>query len=407
MNRFSFLVLVFLLVMPVLVCGCADDDNDDDGEPTYDDYVADGKSFLTDNDAAHAARAFDAALALRPESVDARVGLVMAGPMRLFNFVDQIITTISEITFSVDRDPDKEGAAVEQELHPIHLYLVEKLGDLVTQSETSYDELAGEAIDFELELYPLEAADVPLLTMSGVFDETDLDVVAAANALVHGGIELLLAYNMEFDYNAIGVPLSDGEMHIIETLELVMGILDGVINSELYPNFLQLLEDGGAAHLANSGISLGNAFARMGSALDRLAAETGPQDDAPIAFDDANGNGRWDVDTEDVFFGEYRLDPSVVAAIRELAETMAPVFYEGSPLDPNPDVEDLLYLSDLNAILEALGVLPLDLGGLVIEGLPAGPGINVGLFFYEPEPDALRDLLSLLIDIWYNPGELF
>jgi hypothetical protein len=79
---------------------------------------------------------------------------------------------------------------------------------------------------------------------------------------------------------------------------------------------------------------------------------------------------------------------------------LAVAFYEGSPADADPTRVNLLRLSDLNDLLAALGVLPLSLGSLEIDGLPSWIALNVGAFFSNPSPNELRQMLELLIKVW-------
>jgi hypothetical protein len=414
MRRPSFICCVTLVLCLGFVFGCGEDE-DEDSSLGYNDYLAMGKTNLVENDSAHASNYFHDALEFEPSSVEAKTGLTLVGPMRFVNFIDQIIETISAITFDEEFGPD--GEPTDKSLpqpgdpdyvHPIHEYLIEKVEIYQQAAELSYSEIVGEPdLQFELESYVIEMAGLEFFAMGGEFDLTDVHFVMGVNALLDGVDQFLLAHNLSYDYTAIGVQLSDEPMHIIETIDMIVQILDGLLYSEDFPNFLLLLEYGGTERMNQAGIQLGNAFARVGLSLDALKLETDDQSDDQVTYVDANGNGRYDTGVDDLLLGSLLIEADIAAALETAAANFAAAFYEGSPLDENPNVVDLLYLADLNELLRAFGVFPLDLGSIVIEGFPAGLGINVGSFFSDPSPDAIRNVLLFVVDLWNDPGSLF
>ncbi|MDP8223377.1 MAG: hypothetical protein P9L99_08465 [Candidatus Lernaella stagnicola] len=402
----SFLCLLFLLC---IVPACADDDADDAEPPDYDEWIAQGKHYLIDNDAEHAARAFNEALELQPDSVDAKFGLVLAGPMRLLNFVDQILSTITNITFDNDwQKQQTERDYNEENTHPIHLYLVEKLGYVVWDGEAAYADLLTETnLQFQLDELTLSIDEAPLLSFGGEFDEADLHFFAALNSALNGVIHILLAHNLSFDYTAIGVPLSDEEMHIIETIDMIIGLLDGLLASETFPDFMYLLEEGGVENMQEAGCALGHTFTRLDEMLAALAAETDDQSDDQIRFDDLNGNGHFDLGVDDLLLGDVVLDAELAVELETLAVNYSAAFYEGTPHDVNSQTIETLHLADLNGLLTALGLFPLELGPLTLNGLPDLGGLPVGPFFADPAPDAVRGALQFLVTLWTDPGSLF
>jgi len=101
------------------------------------------------------------------------------------------------------------------------------------------------------------------------------------------------------------------------------------------------------------------------------------------------------------------LDAELAVELETLAVNYSAAFYEGTPHDVNSQTIETLHLADLNGLLTALGLFPLELGPLTLNGLPDLGGLPVGPFFADPAPDAVRGALQFLVTLWTDPGSLF
>jgi hypothetical protein len=270
------------------------------------------------------------------------------------------------------------------------------------QADEYYLELAGmEGLRFQLDQYILEAADVQLIHFSGVFDNTDLNFIGAVNSLGLGVMHLLLGLDMRFDPTLLAIDVSDEEQSTVDSINMIVDLIDGLLTSETYPTFLALAPEYGEAYMNRAGIDFGNGFTRIPLTLDSLAAETEDPLGGPIRFFDIDKNGRYNEAKDPLILGEsFHLEPRLVTAIRATAENLAPVFYEGSELDEYP--WDVQYLSPatFNELLIYLGVLPIELGPIKIDQLPEMPKLNVGGFFSDPQPEGIRNILFLFVELW-------
>lgn len=400
----------WFLLFCLLLASCADDNGRDDSSPSAGDYVAAGKQYLTANQAADAARAFNEALALDPTNVEAQYGLVLAGPMRLFNFIDQIIGTINSISFA-DQPDDKANAAYEPPAPPasgnvIQEYIFQEVESQLAESDYYYQQLRDRTdARIHLDDYRLVMADIEILAFGGDFGPPELAVIGGLNAIADGLMRLLLAHNFEFDYTKLRLPATGELTDTMDIISFVFELLGDLLDSPTYPNFLYLDRFDGVAQMQQAGIQLGNAGARLEEAFAKLAAEP-LNPDAPITFTDRNGNGRFDLGIDGVQVGEtLELEPDLALAVSDLVYSLSLDFYEGSTLDPTPNTEYLFTLSELNELLRVLGVLPFELGPITISGFPGFIGIDIGEFFADPAPDGLRRILEWVVAVWENPGD--
>jgi len=409
---------------------CGDDDDDDDGA-SYEDYLLLGKQYLVANEGAAAADAFGNALALNDAGHEARYGLLLANSLMLTNFIDQIMETISAITF--EGDENDSGKSTEPEhINAIHLYLLEYNLPAVDENEELYDALSAvENPGIQLDHYELSIEGEPLLTFGGEFDKADLHLFGAYNALIGGVLHLLMAHDLYFDPFCLDLgDLLSGDLETEELVEVLIGVFECLMNSESHPTFLNLDANWGLEYMQQAGVDLGNTMARLASAFTAMALETDDQADDQLGYTDVGGNGRYDAEVDPVFIGkELTMEPELAVAIAHLAAAMAPVFYEGSTADADPaavtkvspaDFNELLTAlkllpividsktiseipgqEELTKILQLLGILPLELGPYTIESLPAWPNLNVGRIFAEPSEDLLRIGVELLVKYWY------
>lgn len=429
--------ILCLLFGGLCLVGCGDDDDDDDA-PGYDDYLRLGKQYLAANDGAAAADSFADALAIRKTADEARYGLFLANSLMLTNFVDQIVETIGAMTFEGSEEQSAK-AGEPAHINAIHLYLLEYNLPAFDENEELYAALRDvDGLTFALDHYELSIDGQALLTFSGEFDTADLHLFAAYNALLGGVLHLLMAHDLYFDPYCLGLgELLSGDVADDELVAMLMGMFECLLDSENYPTFLYLDSTWGVEYMQQTGVDLGNAFARLAQAFAAMAGETDAQQDDPFGYTDTEGNGRYDSALDPVFIGkELTLEPELAVAIAHLAEAMAPVFYEGSTADANPAVETKISPADFNELLTALdvlplvidaktiaeipgqetltkilqllGILPLELGPYTIAALPAWPALNVGQIFADPSDDLLRNLLEFVVANWdWLSGLLF
>jgi len=415
-SRGSWLILLFVIV----ACGvssCASDSSHQD-QATLNELLAAGKQYLAENRGEDAAAAFRRAWSLDAESTDAQYGLFLANIMQFANFVDQILGTINGLNFqsglSAGDAPLPTGGEIttcsvasdDDYADPIHNYLREFIVPQIVENETLYAALAqAPELRFALGSYPIQINKENLLEFGGEFDRVDLHFFGAVNALLHGLLQFILAYDLRFDFTVLQLPELGADAPLTDTIDMIVDLLDALLSSETFPTFLRLMPETGAADLQTAGIDFGNAFARLSLAWSMMARESGARADNQFGYNDLNHNGRYDGNAEPAFMGRTAvLDPQLALAVWDLSDVLTAVFYEGSPADADPTHANLLRLSDLNDLLAALGVLPLSLGSLEIDGLPSWIGLNVGAFFSDPTPDELRQMLELVIKIWELVG---
>ncbi len=405
-----------VLLLVALSVACGKDNSSFATNPSVDDLLDQGKEQLALNEGLAAAEAFAQAQVLVPANTDAAYGLLLADVMQFPNFIDDIVEQINGLNFQEELTsgegaatsgpsfaPASSGGSFDSDFtDPIHAYLREKLVPAMEQGEVQYAALTSQAdLAFETPVFDLSINGSTLLSFGGVFDQTDLHFFGALNSLLDAALHLLLALDLRFDPTVLQLPKSDPDATLVETLNMIFDLLSGLLTSEDYPTFLYLVENTGVADMQAAGIDMGNTFTRFALAFESLRRETGNQADAQLGYHDANGNDRYDPAEETLFIGStVELDPALAVEIAELCAILPAVFWEGSAYDVDPTRVDTLRLSDLDGLLEVLNVLPIDLGPLTIDGLPTWIEINVGQVFSDPEPDEVRRLLVLVVNLW-------
>jgi len=410
----SVISLGLLALLCFLLFSCSDNDETVD-DPGLEDFIRQGKQHLINNEAHYAAVQFEKALAIDADNTDAQAGLVMAGPMRLFNFIDQVISTINAISFNPENNVTNAQFAPSSingdDINAIHLFFIEEVLPELARAEEIYPQLmAGPDFTFELEHYGFRMNGEDLLSYGGLFDKTDLHMIGAFNSISYAIVNLLLAHDLGFDYTQLAIELGSGgaEKSTLETIDMIMSLLYELFHSERFPHFLYLEPGSGVESMNITGLAIANAFTRMVDTFDSLAAETGPQDNSPVHYVDVNGNGVYDRDADRVFLGqEIEIQPTEVDVARQLCVDIAAAFYESSTQEPNPYEVALLSMTDFNDLLHLVGVLPIELGPLTIRQFPGLIRLNVGSFFAHPSQDGLRSFLQLIIDIWNDPSLFF
>ncbi|MCZ7582508.1 MAG: hypothetical protein M5R36_03780 [Deltaproteobacteria bacterium] len=394
-----------MTVLTAAVSGCVDWSQPRE-DLDVDDIIAIGKGYLLEERGAQASEAFRAAIDLDADSAEARYGLMMAQIMQFTNLIDEFVLLIGQLDLGGTAKNASTTSAETVDLGAlIHGFLNDTLVPLLKSNEEQYAILAGQAdLQFDLERYILRVNDSPVLDVGGEFDKTDLHFFGAVNAALDGVLEFLLAYNLGFDINALSLPESDPNTDLYTTVSGYLDLVEALLTDPTYPDFLTLV-DGGDGHLSASGVALGNVFVRLRRMLDQVATERDPQDDDPVRFLDYNHDGSYDKWSEPIAVGTlFVIDPELASALRVTAPRVAAAFFDGSSADPDPGRASPLTAADLNELLRALDVLPIVLGNpdrpFVIGGLPDFIGLDIGSFFHDADPFALRDFLIQVIDIW-------
>jgi len=404
--KWTFLLVALFLLFSILVFSCEEDNSDDAGELDYHQLMSLGKFYLEHGDGYTAADYFEMALVKEPESIEAKYAVVVSGPMIFMNFFDRIMGTIDALSFAGVGVEGKsmlfEYEKPKSDGNQIHLYLHDKIIKEMVSVENAYLDIENEdVIRLSLDGYVLILLEDELLRLGGEFDNTDFYLFGAANSLVNGAIKLLLAHNLYFDYTMLVLPEIPTDGDVIETIDPIIELLDNLLHSVDFPDFLKLVKGTGARNMQLAAIDLGLAFVRFRQTIESLGHEAGGQNGHQITYVDVNENGRYNVSVDSLKIGpELVLEADIVAALMKLSGKLAPGFFEGSDMDRTPDVVDFITPADFTDILTALEIMPFIFGSVTIENLPEYPRINVGDFFANPTKDGLRNFLLSVISIW-------
>jgi hypothetical protein len=397
---------VFFVLAFFLFSSCAEK-NEEKSEPGWRDYLALGKVHLAQGQREAAQAAFENSLAINPETDEARFGIFLCGLMQISDFVGQVMESIDGLTFK-GRDVNNKSASTGTAMSdPIHDYIDKFLLSAMERNEEIYEQLS-DLPDFRFHFVPFDlvANGSKVISFSGDFDRTDLRFLGAVNAFLAGALHFLMAYNLDYDVQALVLPKTDPNRTTFETIDAYMKMIEDLLASERFPYFLMVAGSGGVDSLRAAGVDFGNGFTRIHSTFDSLAEEEGDgENQDQIRYYDAGGDGRYDVHYDTVYLGDAPiLGPVLAEALYTLTAKMAAVFYEGSPQDADPEKIDELSPADLNELLMALNVLPLALGDssnpFYITGFPGWFSFDVGGFFSTPQPSGLRDLLGLVVRVW-------
>ncbi|MBZ0271339.1 hypothetical protein K8I61_04835 [bacterium] len=394
-----FTLVVAIVAICVAASGCNDDEAFLD-DPSVSEIIAIGKEYLADERGAEAAEAFKAALKKDGDNVEATLGLFLSQIMQVTNIVDELAKLLSELDLGGAKSTAKDKVLIGDLLHD---FFRDTMLTPLSTNETHYAFLVA-AADFQYDFprYALRVSTIELFSFSGEFDVTDVHALGAVNALFYGVVELLLAHDLNFDINALALPDFAG-LSTFETIAAVLDLVEGMMASEQYPDFLAL-DENGVTPMQTAGVAFGDAFARMTYAFDALALERDTQGDDQFRFDDFDHDNRYDARDEPIYVGtSFDLPAELAVAIDITAAALAVAFYDESPKDIDPNARNPLSASDLNALLRALDVLPIVIGEgprpLVIDGLPGFITIDIGPFFANPSHDGLRAFLLSIIDL--------
>ncbi len=395
-------LLIPIFIFCAILIGCAADDDNDEDEYTAQDYVNLGKHYLTENESLEAEKAFEAALDIKHDSEDAQFGLFLARLIRLPNLIDQIIGTISSISFE---DQANDQAAKSLQTQPefsssIHEYLYENVGGRLFENEELYETLATASnFEFDIERYAIMIDESALMEFSGRFDQCDVAFLGGLDAVLNALMNFLLSVDLSFDPTLLILPDTE---EVTESNELVLAyleLIENLLTSEAEPSFLRYREDG-SPYLQQTAIDLGNAFARIADTYDCMTNAALDRSIYQVRYFDRNADGVYTPYKDPVDIGDdLELNPDLAAALQYLADLLPPAFYEGTEADSDPSDTATITPADFNELLYGLDLLPIELGPIVIDALPDYPEINISEIFVDPDPNALRDTLLTIIDI--------
>jgi hypothetical protein len=399
-----------MAICAMLVLGSCQEQIGDENETSLDHLISIGKAYLVDGNGVSAADAFDSARKIDAASTDAQFGLMLANVMQFTNLVDELLMILGEADFnqSGQQDGGKSVPAKSGGLNEIlHDLFNDAILTKIVQTEIQYLDLTtGGEFSFQLDRYVLGISGITLVDFAGEFDKADAHFIGALNASIYGIMNLVFAHNLNFDIENLSPPSWNPEAALVGALAPWVDLLESLLTSTSYPEFLVLLQEGGAAKMQHAGVDFGNMFSRLNLCFRQMGQETDSQQDDQVRYRDANNNGQYNEQTDAVLIGKtLALSPSETAGVMDFCENMAAVFHDGSLLDENPDFPDLLTPATFNGLLTGFGVLPIPVGDpaapwFYFDELPAWPGVEVGYFFAYPEPAGLRSLLFETIDLW-------
>jgi len=402
MRRVALLLVVSLVLFVVVGCESTEED-----KPTYDELIGFGKKYLEQQDAVAAAEAFEAALKLRPDGVDAKYGLFLANIMQVTNLFSNLLDLIDEAegldTFGTSDQPF--GTYLQE-------FLQKVLEPKLTRNEELFLELASEEeLLFTLDSYKLVIGEDVLFDWHGRFKQPELHLLGAVNALILAIDHMANSYYLDFDPTKIEEmpPLSDD---LFETAGALLEFIEDLMNDSHYPHFLELKGDEGAVRMPAAGLLLGAAWFRIIESFELASSQEGDRLDDPITYKDLNGNGTRDPEEPLIIHGvpliaellgsinelppdqigeDAELEGQLVELLEDLLSVFGAAFLDTSPYDIFPEESNPITLADLQPLLVYFGILPFPLPFMDRFGVEPGP------FFYSPETDGMRELIRELI----------
>lgn len=386
MKRHWVWCLAAMLVLVGLVSACNPEEEED--ETTTAEAIAKGKAALEIGDGVGAAKYFRYAQAHDLYNRDADYGLVMANLTAMVNLVDSIVPLAP---LFADGQQVEEGPSVAVGDHLQSILETSAVADF-RASEEAFGRLAPiRPLSFELERYPWSLGGGELLVLGGEFDRADLDFFGALTSLVLGVLDIAASHNLDINLGTLTLPSFDFAGDPLTAIAGFHGLLEALLDDPYFDNFLMMEEDG-AARMAQAGVELGTAFDRLYRMFNELTTETDDQSNDAIRFADDNGDGRYTRTTDRVFLGELEIRAETADALAGLFHNLSLALWEGSSADPSPLTTERLTLAMLNDLLVALGLLDEPL-------LPDWIGFDIGQVFSDPHPAGLRGLVQTLADI--------
>jgi len=396
-------LLVVLSFAALVMFGC---ESTEDDKPTYDELIGFGKKYLEQQDAVSAADAFDAALKLRADGVDAKYGLFLANIMQVTNLFSNLLELIDEA----------EGLESFGGSEPIGSYLQEFLRDILEPSlarnEQLFLELAATPdILFQLGSYRLTIGEDLLIGWQGRFKQPELHLLGAVNSLILAAVHIVNAHYLDFDPAKLEEipPFSDD---LLETVGALLEFIDDLMYDPNYPEFLYLKGEEGVARMQAAGVLLGAAWFRIIESFELASVQEGGRLDDPMTYEDLNSNGVRDPEEPLIIRGmpllaellgelegvppeqvgeDVEIAGELTGILEDLLSIFGAAFLDSSPFDIFPEEANPITLADFNPILVYFEVIPFPIPFIDMIDFYPGP------FFAEPEPDGLRSLIEDII----------
>jgi hypothetical protein len=344
-----------------------------------------------------AALQFQQGLALDPNAVNCRYGLTLADSLREFDTIS-ILWSYVESFLEGYQPPSRAEPQTGQAF-------LDDLINLILQN--AYFEAADEAID-QVEWLRANAPDVvyPLDTMPiilnfdviadphGDYDLPDAVSAEAWSGATAGIIKHVAALNLDFDLGLVfELTTIDFGMPFEELLGVLVDYLLRLFDNPLYPDFFTLKNN--AADYKAAGLETGLGWLHAAETFKLIVAETSPQTNEVLGYDDLNNNQSWQENEPLIIppWGPLPADENAAAwAFAKLFQQLANSFLDYTEYDTDPDNPQPFHLAYLNPVLEALGLPGLipDLDFLIID---------FGASYRDADPTGLRDTIVFILHI--------
>lgn len=360
-----------------------DDDNDDNDDDTPEpscpaDDLETAKAFLSAGNADAARALFQAILEEYPACSDAYFGVALADQLRLVDILDELLYLLLD---PIEKKTTIDVGAViadyaENLLEPITVEILENLAACA----------GDEALHFLLDNLTLAVRGLDVLVYAGEYDHGDVLLQQGEFTMFAAALNTILAADLSFDFQIVLDHAANWEgMGTTDLILDILAMLLEIIDDPNFPEFLSLRE-GGLERMAEAGRQMGFAFQYLHDATAWLQAE--PIDDIRdvTGCSDRNDNGRCEGD-EFLHGLMYSLPADLHAGLREVDLALRDSYWDGTELDVDPEAANFFRLSEFNRVLRYFGLPPLLLP------IP----IDFGGLYTDPDPEALKDTLRLII----------
>jgi len=390
-------LLAILLALAVFLSACASDDGGgeskqpdkkdrtDTARPDVTELVAQGKSYLAQLDTKNAWETFDRVCELRGDLPDGHLGIYLSDEIILVDWLQSLVEALSNFLNGwLSKGSDKVAGDV---VHDIIENFAQPLADEMVEH---LEQIKGD-FSFYLPSYPLLRYDERVVCdLGGEWDQSDALIVRGGARAFLGMMDLLLAYDLDFDVGHLVDIAIPPDADLRETLLILVNAFLAILNDPDYPDFLYLYDDGFTLQ-PQAGVEMGRGLLDIVSGFASVLNETDPQSDDIVGYIDENHNSKWDS-------GE----PLVLPYIRHISNDQAAFTWsvlniidlagrsmlDGTEYDTSPD-PNLFPLVSINPLFETLGFPPL---------LP-DVSVDLGKFYREPSHEGLHDALVAILNL--------
>ncbi len=406
------LTLPAVILLLLAFGGCSDDN------PGFNEWIAQGKQDLSQDNGAAARDAFEAARQIRPDDPTAIYGQLLAMIQETFN----LLTVTLDLTGETFASPTAEVADLST--FPVEDFTSGLLQFFVF-------ERAGEMIDLVNELKTLEnpefvldgQADPPqrlvlslldhtLLEISGRFDLGEALFIEGFAHIARALADVNLALFLDFNLGCLDLEFPENPTQL-ELMTFIASNLDALLTDpacrppasrcERYPDgicpLFFTIDDSlpnsegmtGTDLVLRAKSSFARAYNALLSALESIEGETHKQTGEVVGYVDANQDGVWNVGENFQGPNTGRFDLTGIEAgttdvtgVTIYWDAMRSVFESDLPFD----------LAATNRLIADLLHLP------YVVDIPAGcVTFDIASFFTNPDPNFPRESLFLLSDL--------